>query len=53
MKQLILEKNQACKSYLRSNKLLQFLNQFLFLQTKLYYLIEELEKNVNKKSINL
>ena len=41
IKQLILEKNQAYKSYLRSNKSLQFLNQFQFLQTKLNYLIEE------------
>ena len=41
MKQLILVKNQAYKSYLRSNKSLQFLNQFQFLQTKLNSLIEE------------
>ena len=41
IKQLILEKNQAYKSYLRSNKSLQFLNQFQFLQTKLNSLIEE------------
>ena len=40
-KQLILEKNQAYKSYLRSNKSLQFLNHFQFLQTKLNSLIEE------------
>ena len=41
IKQLILEKNQAYKSYLWSNKSLQFLNQFQFLQTKLNSLIEE------------
>ena len=28
IKQLLLEKNQAYKSYLRSNKFFQFLNQF-------------------------
>ena len=37
----ILEENQAYKSYIRSNKSLQFLNQFQFLQTKLNSLIEE------------
>ena len=31
IKQLILEKNQAYKSYLRSNKFLQFLNHFQLL----------------------
>ena len=41
IKQLILEKNQAYKPYLRSNKSLQFLNQFQFLQKKLNFLIEE------------
>ena len=41
IKQLILEKNQAYKSYLRSNKSLRFLNQFQFLQAKLNSLIEE------------
>ena len=41
IKQLILEKNQASKSYLPSKKSLQFLNQFQFLQTKLNSLIEE------------
>ena len=41
VKQLILAKNQAYKSYLWSNKSLQFLNQFQFLQTKLNSLIEE------------
>ena len=41
IKQLILEKNQAYKSYLRSNKSFQFLNQFKFLQTKFSSLIEE------------
>ena len=40
IKQLILEKNQAYKSYLRSNKSLHFLNHFQFLQTKLNSLIE-------------
>ena len=37
----MLEKNQAYKSYLRSKKSLQFLNQFQFLQTKLNSFIEE------------
>ena len=41
IKQLILEKNQAYKSYLWSKKFLQFLNHFRFLQTKLNSLIEE------------
>ena len=41
IKQLILEKNQACESYLRSNKSLEFLNQFRFFQAKLNLLIEE------------
>ena len=41
IKQLILDKNHACKSYIRSDKSLQFLNQFQFLQTKLISLIEE------------
>ena len=41
IKQLILAKNQVYKSYLWSNKSLQFLNQFQFLQTKLNSLIEE------------
>ena len=41
IKQLILEKNQAYKSYLQSNNSFQFLNHFQFLQTKLNSLIEE------------
>ena len=41
IKQLILQKNQAYKSNLRSNKSLQFLDHFQFLQTKLNSLIEE------------
>ena len=41
IKKLILKKNQAYKSYLWSNKSLQFLNHFQFLQTKLNSLIEE------------
>ena len=39
--QLILEKNQVYKSFLRSNKFLQLLNQFQFLQMKLNSLSEE------------
>ena len=42
--QLILEKNQAYKSYLQSNNSFQFLNHFQFLQTKLNSLIEESKK---------
>ena len=41
IKQLILEKNQAYKSYLRNNKSLQFLIQVQVHQTKLNFLIEE------------
>ena len=41
IKQLILDKNHACKSYIRNDKSLQFFNQFQFLQTKLSSLIEE------------
>ena len=41
IKQLILDKNHAYKSYIRNDKSLQFFNQFQFLQTKLNSLIEE------------
>ena len=41
IKQLILDKNHAYKSYIRNYKSLQFFNQFQFLQTKLNSLIEE------------
>ena len=41
IKQLILDKNHAYKSYIRSDKSLQFFNQFQFHQTKLSSLIEE------------
>ena len=41
IKQLILDKNHACKSYIRNDKSLQFFNQFQFLQTRLSSLIEE------------
>ena len=41
MKQLILDKNHAYKSYIRNDKSLQFFNQFQFLQTRLSSLIEE------------
>ena len=41
MKPLVLGKNPVYKLYLRSNKSLQFLNQFQFLQTKLNSLLEE------------
>ena len=37
IKQLILDKNHACKSYIRNDKSLQFFNQFEFLQTKLSF----------------
>ena len=40
-KQLILDKNHAYKSYIRSDKSLQYFNQFQFHQTKLSSLIEE------------
>ena len=33
IKQLILDKNHACKSYIRNDRSLQFFNQFQFLQT--------------------
>ena len=39
IKQLILDKNHAYKSYIRVDKSLQFFNQFQFLQTKLSSLI--------------
>ena len=41
IKQLILDKNHAYKSYIRNDKSLQFFNQFQFLQTRLSSLIEE------------
>ena len=41
IKELILDKNRAYKSYIRNEKSLYFLNQFQFLQTKLSTLIEE------------
>ena len=41
IKQLILDKNHAYKSYIRIDKSLTFFNQFQFLQTKLNSLIEE------------
>ena len=41
IKQLILDKNHAYKSYIRNDKSLQFFNQFQFLQTKLNSLIKE------------
>ena len=41
IKQLILDKNHAYKSYNRNDKSLQFFNQFPFLQSKLSSLIEE------------
>ena len=41
IKQLILKKNHAYKSYIRNDKSLQFFNRFQFLQTKLKSLIEE------------
>ena len=41
IKQLILHKNHAYKSYICNDKSLQFFNQFQFLQTKLSSLIEE------------
>ena len=41
IKQLILDKNLAYKSYIRNDKSLQLFNQFQFLQTKLSSLIEE------------
>ena len=44
IKQLILDKNRAYKSYIRNDKSLQFFNQFQFLQTKLNSLIEESKK---------
>ena len=45
--QLILEKNQVQKSYLWSNKSLQFLNHFQFPQTKLNS-IEEKAKAIEE-----
>ena len=45
IKQLVPEKNQAYKSYLWSNKSLQFFNHFQFLQTKLNSLIGESKKS--------
>ena len=41
IKQLILDKNHAYKSYICNGKSLQFFNQFQFLQTRLSSLIEE------------
>ena len=41
IKQLILDKNHAYKSYTRNNKSLSFFKQYLSLQTKLNSLIEE------------
>ena len=41
IKQLILDKNHAYKSYIRNDKSLQFFNQFQFLQTKLKSFIEK------------
>ena len=41
IRQLILDKNHAYKSYIGNDKSLQFFNQFQFLQTKLSSLIEE------------
>ena len=41
IKQLILDKNHAYKSYIRNDKSLQFFNQFQFLQTKLSSLIDD------------
>ena len=41
IKQLILDKNHAYKSYIRNDKSLQFFNQFQFLQTKLNSLIKK------------
>ena len=41
IKQLILDKNHACKSYICNDKSFQFFNKFQFLQTKLSSLIEE------------
>ena len=41
IKQLILDKNHAYKSYIRNNKSLNFFKQYLSLQTKLNSLIQE------------
>ena len=41
IKQLVLDKNYAYKSYIRSDKSLKFFSQFQFLQTKLNSSIEE------------
>ena len=41
IKQLILDKNHAYKSYIRNDKSLQFFIQFQFLQTKLSSLIKK------------
>ena len=41
IKQLILDKNHAYKSYNRNDKSLQFFNQFQFLQSRLSSLTEE------------
>ena len=41
IKQLILDRNHTYKSYIQNDKLLQFFNEFQFLQTKLVSLIEE------------
>ena len=41
LKQLILDKNHAYKSYIRNDKSLQFFNQLQFLQTKSRSLVKE------------
>ena len=41
IKQLILDKNHAYKSYIRNDKSLQFFNQLQFLQTKSRSLVKE------------
>ena len=41
MKQLILDKNHAYKSYIRNDKSLQFFNQLQFLQTNSRSLVKE------------
>ena len=49
IKRLILDKNHVCKSYIRSDKSLQFFNQFKFLQTKLSSLIEEFKNQYDTR----
>ena len=46
IKQLILDKNHAYKSYICNDKSWQFFNQFKFLQTVLRSLIEESRVNI-------